>query len=165
MRLMIAVIAFALGLSACTQHAPAAPPSGNSSGVSVHPESGLRVIDLSVTSGSKLHRFRVEVASTSQQQQQGLMFRKTMGADEGMLFPMWPARTASFWMKNTVLPLDIIFIGPDNRVLNIAYDARPYDESPLVSVGQTRAVLELNAGRARALGIAPGDVVRWQEQD
>ena len=65
----------------------------------------------------------------------GLMFRTAMGADEGMIFPMDPPRAAAFWMRNTVIPLDIIFIGADRRILNIAANAVPYDERPLPSAG------------------------------
>jgi hypothetical protein len=78
-----------------------------------------------------------------------------------MIFPMNPARPAAFWMKNTVLSLDILFIGTDHRVLNIAARAEPYSEKPLFSAGLVSAVLELNAGRAAQLGIAPGDLVKW----
>ncbi len=83
-----------------------------------------------------------------------------MAPGEGMVFPMNPPRTASFWMRNTVIPLDIIYVGIDGRILNIA-DAVPYDETRLPSAGVVKGVLELNAGRARELGIVPGDVVAW----
>ena len=68
---------------------------------------------------------------------------------------------ASFWMKNTVLPLDLIFIGPDRRIINIAADAVPYSEDPIESEAPAGAVLELNAGRAAELGLSPGDRVEW----
>ena len=89
------------------------------------------------------------------------MFRTAMGADEGMIFPMDPPRGASFWMRNTVLPLDIVFIGTDGRISNIAANAVPYDQTPLSSVGLVKGVLELNGGRAAELGIVPGDKVEW----
>lgn len=128
---------------------------------SVHPESGLAVVPLTVVSGGKSHVFRVEVAASEAEQAKGLMFRTMMGADEGMIFPEKTPRKAAFWMRNTVIPLDLLFIGPDHRVLNIAADAVPYDETPLPSAGPVIAVLELNAGRAAELGIAPGDRVDW----
>ena len=133
-------------------------PAGASA---VHPVSGLAVIPLSVTSAGKVHRFRVELARSGEEQEKGLMFRTSMGADEGMIFPMSPPRPAAFWMRNTVIPLDIIFIGADRRILNIAANAVPYDERPLPSRGAAAGVLELNGGRAAALGIAPGDRVEW----
>ncbi|MEY4159753.1 MAG: hypothetical protein RLZZ136_374 [Pseudomonadota bacterium] len=126
-----------------------------------HPVSGLPVIPLTVTHNGKPHLFRVEAALSGVAQERGLMFRTSMGADEGMIFPMKPARPASFWMKNTILSLDIIFIGTDHRVLNIAERAQPYSEMPLFSAGLVSAVLELNGGRAAQLGIAPGDLVTW----
>lgn len=158
-----AAIALAMALGACS----AAPLSGGSgaaasstSTAAVHPVSGLPVIDLVVQSGGKPHAFRVEVARSNQEQAKGLMFRTEMGADEGMLFPHDPPRAASFWMKNTVIPLDIIYVGTDRRILNIV-DAKPYDETPLPSAGVAAAVLELNGGRAAQLGLKPGDLVSW----
>lgn len=126
-----------------------------------HPTSGLAVVPLTVTSKTGTHKFKVEVAGTTEEQAKGLMFRTSMGADEGMIFPMDPPRMASFWMRNTVIPLDIIYIGKDRRILNIAANAVPYDETPLYSSGRVIGVLELNGGRAAQLGIAPGDKVEW----
>ncbi len=126
-----------------------------------HPVSGLKVIPLRVGNGAAAHAFRVELASSFEEQEKGLMFRKTLGPTEGMIFPMSPARPAAFWMKNTVIPLDIIFIGPDHRIANIAVNARPYDLTPLYSVGPVIGVLELAGGRAAQLGIGTGDAVAW----
>jgi hypothetical protein len=78
-----------------------------------------------------------------------------------MLFPMQPPRHASFWMRNTVISLDIIFVGTDRRVLNIAANTVPYSEEPLPSDGAVSAVLELVGGRAAQLGIMAGDKVEW----
>jgi uncharacterized membrane protein (UPF0127 family) len=89
------------------------------------------------------------------------MFRTEMGADEGMLFPYDPPRVLSFWMKNTVIPLDLVFIGPDRRVINVAADAAPYSEDQIRSDAPAIAVLELNGGRAAELGIGPGAEVSW----
>lgn len=125
-----------------------------------HPLSGLAVVPLTVSSANGRHRFRVEVAITPAQQEKGLMFRTAMGADEGMIFPYKQPQRVSFWMQNCPLALDIIFIGTDHRVLNIA-DARPFDETPLASAGAVSNVLELTNGRAAALGIRPGDRVDW----
>lgn len=151
--------ALAAALAACSPNAREA--SAVSTQSAVHPESGLRVIPLTVTHAGKVHRFRVEVARTPTEQQKGLMFRTAMGPDEGMIFPMDPPRGASFWMHNTVIPLDLIFVGTDGRISNIAANAVPYDETPLTSVGLVKAVLELNGGRAKELGIVPGDTVNW----
>lgn len=126
-----------------------------------HPVSGLAVVPLTITGANASHRFAVEIAQSPAEQEQGLMFRTTMGADEGMIFPMDPARDVAFWMKNTVIPLDIIFVGRDHRILNIAANAVPYDLRQLPSAGPVSGVLELNGGRAAQLGIGPGDRVDW----
>jgi uncharacterized membrane protein (UPF0127 family) len=154
------MLAVALALGACSSgmldgNAAAAKSSA------VHPVSKLPVIDLTVHSQGKKHAFRVEVAATQEQQARGLMFRTEMGADEGMLFPEKTPRQPSFWMKNTVIPLDIIFIGTDGRILNIE-QALPYDLSPVPSEGLAIGVLELNSGRSAQLGIKPGDKVSWK---
>ena len=126
-----------------------------------HPISGLEVIPLSITAAGGRHDFRVEVARSEEQQDYGLMFRTAMGADEGMIFIRDFNQPASFWMKNTVIPLDIIFIGKDRRILNIAANAVPYSLTPVNSPGVVSAGLELNGGRAVQLGIKPGDAVAW----
>lgn len=150
-----------LGCAALFACSPGAAGNAPSTQASLHAESGLQVIPLTVTTARGRHSFRVEVARTSQEQARGLMFRTAMGPDEGMVFPIAPPRTASFWMRNTVIPLDIIYIGTDGRVLNIAANAVPYDETPLPSAGLVKGVLELNGGRATELGIGPGSLVEW----
>ena len=149
----------AVALAACSPNAREASAASTQS--AVHPESGLNVVPLTVTHAGKVHKFRVEVAATPAEQQKGLMFRTAMGADEGMIFPMNPPRDASFWMRNTVIPLDLIFVAPDGRIANIAANAVPYSEAHLESAGPVKAVLELNGGRAAQLGIAAGDTVAW----
>ena len=169
-----APLLFALAMAACSPQAasePTAAPSvgsGVGSGVasaaqsSTHPVSGLDVIPLTVETPQGPHALRVEVALTPREQAQGLMFRTEMGPDEGMLFPREEnPRIASFWMRNTVIGLDLIFIGPDRRVINIAANAEPYSETSLKSDAPAAAVLELNAGRAAELGIVPGAKVDW----
>ncbi len=151
-----------LGLgAACSPQAGTGAPAATAASPAAHPVSGMPVAPLTVTSAGKVHRFRVELARTGAEQSRGLMFRTALGPDEGMIFPMDPPRHASFWMRNTVIPLDIIFIGPDRRILNIAANAVPYDERPLASIGPVSAVLELAGGKAAALGIAAGDKVDW----
>lgn len=162
MRMTAVLTAVALALAACSPHASegAGAPVATATALR-HPVSGLSVIPLRVTRDGKSHRFRVELAASRFEQAKGLMFRTEMGADEGMLFPMQPPRRASFWMRNTVIPLDIIFIGTDRRIINIAANAVPYSEENLESEGVAVAVLELNGGRAAELGIGPGDKVEW----
>ena len=152
------LLAFAAGCS--PQPAAEATPTAEASAPSRHPESGLAVIPLTITSANGPHRFRVEVAATGAEQQKGLMFRTAMGPNEGMIFPNQVPEQRSFWMHNTVIPLDIIYIGPDRKVLNIVH-GEPYDDTPLPSAGPAINVLELNAGRSAELGIKPGDAVSW----
>ena len=125
------------------------------------PQSGLAAKTVTVTAKGKTHSYRVELAQSPQQQAIGMMYRKTMKPGTGMLFPMKPARPTSFYMRNTYVPLDIIFIGPDNRVLNIGADATPLSEALVSSAGPISAVLELAAGEAKRIGLMPGDTVRW----
>ncbi len=156
------LIAVALALAACsTKPADSVAKSAVAEAPARHPESGLVVVPLRVTHAGIHHAFRVEVAASGMEQAKGLMFRTAMGADEGMIFPMDPPRLASFWMRNTVIPLDIIFIGTDRRILNVAANAVPYSEAPIPSAGKVSAVLELIGGRAAALGIVAGDKVDW----
>lgn len=154
----------ALSLTGCSPggaDAAHSPATSAPASPAVHPKSGLRIIPLTVTHGRAVHRFNVELAQSDREQARGLMFRRTMGANEGMLFPMQPPRHAAFWMRNTVISLDIIFVGTDRRVLNIAANTVPYSEEPLPSDGAVSAVLELVGGRAAQLGIVPGDKVDW----
>jgi uncharacterized membrane protein (UPF0127 family) len=107
------------------------------------------------------HRFTVEVARTAEEQAQGLMNRSSLAPDRGMIFPMDPPRQASFWMKNTLIPLDIIFVRADGTIANIAENTVPLSLDPVVSVEPVSAVLELAGGRTAELGIKAGDRVTW----
>ena len=151
-------------LSALAACSPMAADAGQKTSAAVtarHPESGLEMVPLTIVSAGKRHPFRVEVARSSAEQAKGLMFRTALAPNAGMIFPMEPARQASFWMKNTVISLDLVFIGPDRRIESIAANAVPYSLSPIASKGAVSAVLELNGGRAAQLGLAPGDAVSW----
>jgi uncharacterized membrane protein (UPF0127 family) len=148
-------------LAACSPMAADAGQQATAAAVVRHPQSGLEVVPLTIVSRGKRHPFRVEVARSDAEWSKGLMFRTAMGADEGMIFVDRPPQPASFWMKNTVIPLDIVFIGTDRRILNIVADAEPYSLTPRSSQGIASAVLELNGGRAAQLGLAPGDRVEW----
>ena len=119
----------------------------------------LPATTISVDTAGGRHAFKVEVAADNASQEKGLMFRKKMAADAGMLFDFHTTVMTTFWMKNTVLPLDIIFIRSDGAISSVAANAVPYSEAPIPSSEPIRAVLELNAGRAKALGIGPETVV------
>ena len=105
------------------------------------------------------HSFRVELAADQASQERGLMFRKQMPPDAGMLFDFHHPQMEYFWMKNTVLPLDMIFIRQNGTISSIAPNAVPYSTTTIPSLEPVRAVLELNGGRAAALGIEPDQVV------
>ncbi|HYD17257.1 MAG TPA: DUF192 domain-containing protein [Patescibacteria group bacterium] len=107
-----------------------------------------------------LKALSLEVVSKPVDLAMGLMYRKSMGTDQGMLFQMGkPARPTSFWMKNTLIPLDIIFVAEDGRITHIHPNAKPHDLSPIPSNGPVTGVIELNGGRAAALEIQVGDFV------
>ena len=124
--------------------------------------SGLQVVPLTIHSGARTHQFMIEVARTPDEQAQGLMFRERLGPDEGMIFPIAPPRPASFWMRNTLIPLDMIFIREDGTIARIAANTVPLSEETVTSGGElVAAVLELRGGRAAELGISAGDRVSW----
>jgi hypothetical protein len=129
-------------------------------------ESAAKTIALTVASSNGIHAFQVEVAKTPAEQEKGLMFRTDIPDNGGMLFWPYPAgggapKEASFWMKNTPSPLDIIFIRADGTIARIAENAIPEDETEIKSGEPVGAVLELAGGRSSALGIAEGDKVTW----
>lgn len=114
---------------------------------------------LQVVTRSGARSFQVELADDDAERTKGLMFRESLAADRGMLFDFGDSAPRSFWMKNTLVPLDIIFIGEDGRVQNVG-SGIPFSEAPVPSAGSARYVLELNAGTAAKLGVQPGDKVR-----
>lgn len=122
----------------------------------------LRSVPLTLRARGKIHHYTVEVAATPLEQERGLMFRTTMARHQGMIFLFDPPKQATFWMENTVLPLDLIFIAPDNRVLSIGADAKPFSKDIIDSGGVVGAVLELNAGEAARIGLRVGDRVGYR---
>jgi hypothetical protein len=114
---------------------------------------------LEIVTRGGVHVFAVEMAVTPEQQARGLMFRKELPEGQGMLFDFQREQETSFWMKNTYIPLDMIFIRADGRIHRIATDTVPLSETLVPSNGPVRAVLEVIAGTARKLGIRPGDRV------
>ena len=117
-------------------------------------------VPLSVVSESGTHEFLVERAVTLDQQARGMMFRETMGADTGMIFEFEEPKVATIWMKNTSIPLDIIFVRSNGRILKIEHMAQPYKLRSASSEAVIAAVLELQGGRSRDLGILPGDLIK-----
>jgi len=142
-------------LAACSQTAHKAE---NTAGPSARQTSLLPLV---IRSAKGEHRFDVEVALNPEDQERGLMFRKSLAADSGMLFPMEPPRTASFWMKDTLIPLDMLFIHTDGTIAFIKAMTQPYSREPVSAGVPVAAVLELAGGRAAELGVREGDRVRW----
>lgn len=114
---------------------------------------------LTVRSGDKTHKFSVELALNRRQHSQGLMFRRQMAPDAGMLFVYRREESMAMWMKNTFVPLDMLFIARDGTVRRIAERTVPMSEEVIPSEGPVVAVLELNAGTVSRLGIKAGDKV------
>lgn len=147
-------VAVAAAVAACSPNpSPAAAPDDKA-------QSGLQRVPLTITGASGTHRFTVDVAATPEQQERGLMFVRSLAPDKGMIFPYDPPQPVAFWMRNTLIPLDIIFIRSDGRIARIA-NARPLDETPLPSGEPVAAVLEIAGGRAAELGIREGDLATW----
>ena len=110
-----------------------------------------------VTVGGARHAFVVELANDDETRTRGLMFRRALAANAGMLFDYGRPGPVAMWMRNTLIPLDMLFIAADGRIVNIAERAVPRDETPIASAGPVRAVLEVNGGTVARLGIKPGD--------
>jgi uncharacterized membrane protein (UPF0127 family) len=122
---------------------------------------GLREVPLTIRSANREHRFRVEVAATPQEQEAGLMYRRSLGPDRGMIFPYDPPQDVAFWMKNTLIPLDMIFIRRDGTIARIAANTKPMSLDTVPAGEPVAAVLEIAGGRAAELGIREGDVASW----
>ncbi|WP_297490020.1 DUF192 domain-containing protein [Acidocella sp.] len=124
------------------------------------PQPMLPTEQLSITADDgKVYNFTVELAATPQEQAYGLMFRPTVAADAGMLFPNDPPVAVQFWMKNTIAPLDMVFIGPDGKIISIAENTVPYSLRPIPSGGIVAATLELQGGITATDDINIGDKV------
>ena len=114
---------------------------------------------LEIVSKSGVHVFAVELAVTDDQRARGLMFRRELAEGHGMLFKFEPDQTIVMWMQNTYVSLDMIFIRSDGRILRVAENTEPLSTRTISSGGPARGVLEVIAGTARKLGLAPGDRV------
>ena len=120
------------------------------------PQTGLPVETITVDTKAGPHSFKVEVAADEDSRETGLMFRKTMAPDAGMLFDFHTSQEVSFWMENTILPLDMLFVRADGTIARVAENATPYSRATIPSGEPVQLVIELNAGRAQALGISAG---------
>src|SRR6478672_5367676 len=125
-------------LLACSPQAPAQNPPVEAA--DPRAQTGLREVPLTIRSKNGVHRFTVEVAATAAEQERGLMYRRSVAADRGMIFPYEPAQEVSFWMENTWVPLDIVFVGADRRIVRIT-KAEAMDLTPLPSGAPVIGVL------------------------
>ncbi len=114
---------------------------------------------LEIHSGDKIHPFTVEIAETSEDQAFGLQYRKSMAPGHGMLFNFIKTVPVSFWMKDTYIPLDILFISGQGKIIKIAYDTVPLSLNHINSISPVKSVLELLAGSVNRLNIKVGDTV------
>ena len=114
---------------------------------------------LEIVTKTGVHVFSVEMATTEEEKTTGLMYRKELADGKGMLFDFSPEQEVSMWMKNTYIPLDMIFIRSDGRILRIAENTEPLSTKIIPSRGLAKGVLEVIAGTAQKYGIAPGDRV------
>lgn len=127
-------------------------------------EASAATIPVTITSKGQAHKFNVEVARTDAEQDRGLMFRTSLPADGGMIFPFEKPRIGSFWMKNTLIPLDMFFIRADGSIDRIAENTIPESLEPVVSGGEVSAVLELAGGTAAKLGIDETAKIIWKDK-
>jgi len=163
---LLATVCVAVSLAACraepatnvNEAIPAAPAQAAAPRTA---PSGLDLAPLDIHSANGTHHFTVEVARTPEQQARGLMFRERLGPDEGMIFPFQFPRPATFWMRNTLIPLDMLFVREDGSIARIAANAVPMSEYTIASGEPVGAVLEIKGGRAAELGISEGDRVNW----
>lgn len=132
--------------------------NGSSAGEGDNPVGPRSALSVETTTG--VYPYQVEVADTEKSRERGLMFRREVAPGTGMLFDMGVTRDVAFWMHNTFVPLDIVFISDKGRVLSIAHNARPQSDTRIPSEFPVRFVLELPSPEAKRIGLAVGDHVR-----
>ncbi len=134
-------VALSVALAACSANSQSTPGDTAAGAALVaqsaavpdgQPQTGLRQVPLTITSANAVHSFTVDVAATPEQQERGLMFVKSLAGDRGMIFPYDPPQPVAFWMRNTLIPLDIVFIRADGTIARIT-NAKALDETPLPS--------------------------------
>ncbi|HEY3909907.1 MAG TPA: DUF192 domain-containing protein [Stellaceae bacterium] len=145
-----AVLLLALLLATAGSGGAAEPPPGQAA-----------TAQLTIVSASGRHRFTVEIAETPAQMEQGLMFRRSLAPDAGMLFDFKVPTVATMWMHNTLIPLDMLFVDQQGLIVNIVQRAVPQSDATIAAAAPVRAVIELNGGTTARLGINPGDRVLY----
>ena len=156
-RLLGALALASLAVAGC------APTSARSADTPTVADQPAPLVPLQIRTAKGVVHYEVEIAATPEEQARGLMYRTSLPDHGGMIFPMTPPRFASFWMKNTYIPLDLIFIRPGGTIVRIAANAVPGKLDPIESGEPVSAVLEIIGGGAAANGIAVGDEVSWRK--
>jgi uncharacterized protein len=150
----------ALGAAAVAVGPACAAPPRPAGGRCTMGQAEIRPLEpLQIVTQKGPQRFMVEVARSPRQREVGMMCRTAIAPDRGMLFDFGEPQPLAFWMRNTLIPLDIVYVGANGRVVSIVANARPLDETPLPSGGPARAALELGGGRAAQIGLLPCDRV------
>lgn len=156
------VATVAVMLAACagpaSSDAPSVPRNCDGFVVPANPP----LSDLTIDTAKGPVALKIELADTEPLRELGLMCRPSIANDRGMLFDFNPPQPVTFWMRNTLISLDMVFIASDGRISRIAHDVTPMSDDVTASGGTIRGVLELGAGRAAALGLAPGDRVHYR---
>jgi uncharacterized protein len=155
-RVFAALLALGLAAICCAQ-------SGPLQDLATFPRTALEITHGEKNHAVQKHHFDVWVADTPQRQEQGLMFVRDLPAGQGMLFPMDPPRVATFWMKNTYVELDMVFVGADGHIVKIIERAHPLKLDGLSSDQPVGGVLEIKGGEAARLGLRAGDLVSWSK--
>ncbi|KQZ69462.1 hypothetical protein ASE06_01170 [Sphingopyxis sp. Root214] len=162
MRAIFTALALSLALPMAACSADPNTPAESTADQGGQAESAA-TIPVTITAAGKAHVFNVEVASTDEEQDRGLMFRTSLPEGGGMIFPFKKPRIGSFWMKNTLIPLDMFFIRADGSIDRIAENTIPESLEPVVSGGEVSAVLELAGGTAAKLGIDETAKITWKD--
>ncbi len=157
---MIAIILTVL-LAACGQQQVASHQEDNRQPMEQDADGMLTFVG---PDGRELASISIEIAETDPDREQGLMWRSEMAYHHGMLFIFKASGPRAFWMKNTYIPLDIIFVGKDKRVVHIAEDTTPLSRKIIGSPRPAMYVVEVNSGHARHHNIEEGTHIRWQRE-
>ncbi|MDB5431224.1 MAG: hypothetical protein JWP35_2340 [Caulobacter sp.] len=156
----LAALAVGLGVLVATGPFAEARPHAEAHARAAASPQHLRAEPLDIVTAKGVFRFKAEIADTDATREKGLMFRTDLAADQGMLFDFKTPRRVAFWMHNTYISLDLVFIGADGRVVSVARNAPVRNDTPIPGGGVVRAVLEIPAGRAAQIGLLPGDRVK-----
>lgn len=153
--LFLLIAVFMMLVPACTSDTPTPDPSNTEF-------SREGELDFLAADGSVIRTIEIEIAQDAEARQTGLMYRRKMTLNQGMLFLFDDAAERSFWMANTPLPLDIMFVDPDSQVINIAKRTKPLSRESVTSTGPAQYVVEVRGGFSDRFGISDSTRVRWR---